>query len=669
MAEQHGAVRWERDRDGITVVVLDDPGRTSNMVNARHYDGLNACLDDLEARRATLRGVIVTSAKHSFFSGQDVDFGEIPPQEMAGLYGLLVPVRDQLRRLETLGRPVAAALTGSALGGGLEIGLACHYRVGLDAPGVFWGLAETGMGLMPGGGGVVRATRMFGVAAVVERIVGPGPVYRPAEALRAGLVDELAPSREEVIARARAWIARQPAADDGGPARQRWEQPGYVIPGRPPGTPRFDAEVRALAATLDALPGSAFTPAPRAVLTAAAESVRLDADAAFQAETRHFLDLLETPARANMSKAFFFDAQSIANGAARPPGHPPWRPEQVAVLGGGTLATDIADRCARVGHSVRRNATGDCDLVIHADGDDGSGAGADTGAGRMVIGGVEVGLRLFVPTGRPPLLTVFFEDESAPLVEIACPDGTPDSVVAQAFDVAAGLGIPMVVRGTRTSFVDRLRRALRAEIDALLAEGVDPHTVQRARAYAGFTDASPVAPPAPDAPAPSAPHPVRPHPEARTPDAPRAGTAEPGCPLDELAERLLMAGAVGARRAMADGIVMAEADANLGSLLGAGFPSWTGGVVQYAASRPGGPAAFTTRTAELADRHGERFRLPGSPMPVAALAPVAAPAEATTPAEATATVTAPASALSPDASTAAVTAPAPDARPTPDRNA
>jgi 3-hydroxyacyl-CoA dehydrogenase/enoyl-CoA hydratase/3-hydroxybutyryl-CoA epimerase len=135
-----------------------------------------------------------------------------------------VPLRDQARRLEALGRPVAAALNGSALGGGFEIALACHYRVGPADPAVIWALAETGMGIMPGGGGVVRTTRMVGIAAAVLDVIGPGTVFHPAQAHAAGLVDELA---DDVVAAARAWVLAQPE----GRFVQRWERPGYAIPG------------------------------------------------------------------------------------------------------------------------------------------------------------------------------------------------------------------------------------------------------------------------------------------------------------------------------------------------------------------------------------------------------------------------------------------------------
>jgi enoyl-CoA hydratase/carnithine racemase len=289
--QQYGSARWSWDDGGVVTVTLDDPGRTANMLNRRHYDGLGACLDDLTRQLGRLRGVVLTSAKRSFIAGPDFEPGEITADEAAGTYDLLTPLRDQARRLETLGRPVAAALNGSALGGGFELALACHYRVGPDDPSVVWALAETGMGILPGGGGTVRATRMFGIAATVLEIVGPGTAYHPAQALAAGLVDELA---GDVVAAARAWVLAQPP----GHFQQRWERPGYRIPGgavEPPGVAEQvsrrsqGSPVRALAAVRQV-----------AVRTAAAPL-----EEAFEIETAACRELLSAPEIPDLAHLFF----------------------------------------------------------------------------------------------------------------------------------------------------------------------------------------------------------------------------------------------------------------------------------------------------------------------------------------------------------------------------
>ncbi|MEU4240464.1 enoyl-CoA hydratase-related protein [Actinoplanes sp. NPDC026619] len=289
--QQLGSARWMWDADGVVTVTLDDPGRAANMLNRRHHDGLAACLDDLSGRLDQLRGVVLTSAKRSFIAGPEFVPGEITPDEAAETYGLLVPLRDQARRLETLGRPVAAALNGSALGGGFELALACHHRVGPRDPSVVWALAETGMGIMPGGGGVVRVTRMAGIAATVLDIVGPGTTFHPAQALVAGLVDDLA---DDVVAAARAWVLAQPA----GPFTQRWERPGYRIPGGAEEPPGLADEVRRRSA------GSPVR-ALAAVLDVAVRSAAAPIDDAFEIETAAFRPLLSAPEFPALSHLFY----------------------------------------------------------------------------------------------------------------------------------------------------------------------------------------------------------------------------------------------------------------------------------------------------------------------------------------------------------------------------
>ncbi|MBV9921247.1 MAG: enoyl-CoA hydratase/isomerase family protein, partial [Pseudonocardia sp.] len=153
------SVTWAKDSDGIAVVTLDDPGRSANTMNDRYVAAMGKVVDELAAD-PSLVGVIVTSAKKTFFAGGDLDsLSQAGPDAASQVLAKVTEVKAQLRKLETLGKPVVAAMNGTALGGGLEIGLACHHRIGLDAPGVVYGLPEVTLGLLPGGGGVTRITR------------------------------------------------------------------------------------------------------------------------------------------------------------------------------------------------------------------------------------------------------------------------------------------------------------------------------------------------------------------------------------------------------------------------------------------------------------------------------------------------------------------------------
>ena len=242
------AVRWERgagDLDGIAVVVLDDPARSANTMNEAYLAGMEEVLDGLAAAKADLRGVIVTSAKKTFFAGGDLEtLIRYGPDDAAAVFDHVTRIKGQLRRLETLGLPVVAAVTGTALGGGLEIALACHHRIGLDAPGVVYGLPEVTLGLLPGAGGVTRITRMLGIADGFMKVLGQGQRHKPAAALEIGIVDELVTSREEALARARTWIeehvdrARRRPGNPGTAPATRSPAARRRPPSSPPSCPR-----------------------------------------------------------------------------------------------------------------------------------------------------------------------------------------------------------------------------------------------------------------------------------------------------------------------------------------------------------------------------------------------------------------------------------------------
>lgn len=223
-------IGWEQDTDGIVTLVLDDPGQSANTMNAAFADSLDAVLDRLETEIASVRGVIITSAKKTFFAGGDLrDLIRATPDTAEQVFAGSMRIKRCLRRLETLGKPVVAAINGAALGGGYEIALACHHRIALDAPGTKVGCPEVTLGLLPGGGGVVRTVRLLGIADALLKVLLQGRQYAPRRAQEAGLVHEVAADREDLLARARAFIHANPEA------RQPWDAPGYKIPG---GTPR-----------------------------------------------------------------------------------------------------------------------------------------------------------------------------------------------------------------------------------------------------------------------------------------------------------------------------------------------------------------------------------------------------------------------------------------------
>ncbi len=155
---------WESDEAGIVTLTMDDPTAPVNTLNEIFIESLQATIERLEAEKDKINGVVLTSAKKTFFAGADLK-GVIQTtrEDAARWTAESEKLKELFRRLETLGRPVVAALNGAALGGGLELALACHHRVALDAKGMKVGFPEVSLGLLPGGGGVVRTVRMFGI--------------------------------------------------------------------------------------------------------------------------------------------------------------------------------------------------------------------------------------------------------------------------------------------------------------------------------------------------------------------------------------------------------------------------------------------------------------------------------------------------------------------------
>lgn len=167
--------RWDKDADNVVTLTMDDPGGSANTLNDTFITSLEATLDRLDAEKDDIAGVVLTSAKKTFFAGADLNqIIQATPEDAERLEAEIARVKAAFRRLETLGIPVAAAINGAALGGGLEIALSCHHRVALDVRGSEIGLPEVTLGLLPGAGGVVRTTRMFGLQKALMEVLLQG---------------------------------------------------------------------------------------------------------------------------------------------------------------------------------------------------------------------------------------------------------------------------------------------------------------------------------------------------------------------------------------------------------------------------------------------------------------------------------------------------------------
>ena len=246
--------------NGVVVLTFDDPTQSVNTMTAAWAESFRSALDALAEEKP--RGVVLTSAKKSFFAGGDLnDLLATGPEQAQELADFADTAKADLRRLETLGVPVVAALNGSALGGGLEIALATHHRVAVDEPSLRVGLPEVTLGLLPGGGGVIRTVRLLGLEKALDTVLLPGTAFTASKALELGLVDEVVASAADLVPAAVAWIEANPEA------KQPWDA-GAPVPGGTAYTPSIEAMLPLRAAALTAAAKGAPNPARRIALWA-----------------------------------------------------------------------------------------------------------------------------------------------------------------------------------------------------------------------------------------------------------------------------------------------------------------------------------------------------------------------------------------------------------------
>jgi 3-hydroxyacyl-CoA dehydrogenase/enoyl-CoA hydratase/3-hydroxybutyryl-CoA epimerase len=343
-AGTHTHIRYEKGADGIVLLALDLPG-AANVMSAAYRTAMEAAVTRLEAEREDIAGVVITSAKKSFFAGADLtELVQVTRDQAEEFFATVTRVKAQMRRLERLGRPVVAAINGSALGGGLELALACHYRLCLDAPSVRLGLPEVTLGLLPGGGGATRSVRLMGVQAALP-LLTEGKRLRPAKALAAGWIDELADSPDDLLAKARAWVLAHPDAV------QPWDVPGHRVPDLKPLDPDSYSLLAAAPAFSYAKTHGCY-PAVDAAIACAVEGALVDFDTALEIESRYLTELASGQVAKNMITAFWFQVNEINAGGSRPKDPPRRQTRRVGVLGAGMMGAGIAHVSAQAGIEV-----------------------------------------------------------------------------------------------------------------------------------------------------------------------------------------------------------------------------------------------------------------------------------------------------------------------------
>jgi len=337
-----GIIRYEKDEQNIVTLLLDMPGRPVNVLNDEFTDEFAAAIDRLAAEQP-LAGVIIASAKKTFIAGAEIDwlFKQRDPEV---LFRKIERGKALFRKLETMGVPVVAAINGAALGGGFEVALACHHRVAISDPKTKIGLPEVTLGMLPGGGGVTRVTRMLGLQAAFPYL-SEGTQVDPQKARDGGLVDELAVDREDMLARARAWILANPEAV------QPWDKQSYRMPGGSPTNPNV-AQMLAIAPAMLRKKTYCNYPAAEGIISAMAEGAQVDFHTASRIESRYFAHVATGQVAKNMITAFWYQLNEINGGGSRPAGIEPVDTKKVGVLGAGLMGHGIAYVTARAGMEV-----------------------------------------------------------------------------------------------------------------------------------------------------------------------------------------------------------------------------------------------------------------------------------------------------------------------------
>ncbi|WP_448579134.1 3-hydroxyacyl-CoA dehydrogenase NAD-binding domain-containing protein [Thermaurantiacus sp.] len=531
------------DSDGILTLTIDCPGLSMNVINEGLTRDLSAAIERIRTD-AAVKGAVITSGKPSgFVAGADLKgmnfsgggTGEGPKKsKAAAIYEASFGLNAMLRALETCGKPVAAAVNGLALGGGLEIVLACHHRVVADDPKIQLGLPEVLVGLLPGAGGTQRLPRLMGAQNALMYIL-QGKNMSPQEALGFGVVQELAP-RDEVVARAKAWVKANPGAHT-----QPWDRKDFKFPGGAGHMNPAYAQTFMAGTAMAHKQSMGNLNQVKAILSAVYEGCQLPMDTAIRVESKYFARVAADPQAGNMIRSLFVSKQAAEKGARRPASEPPAKTKKLGMLGAGLMGAGIAMVSAQAGIEVvlldrdmesaekgkryteerlkkrRMDATkmaeilgrihpttdyadlAGCDLMIEAVFEDRAIKADVTRATEAVVGADTIfgsNTSTLPITGLAEAWTkpenfigihFFSPVEKMPLVEIIVGKKTGPRAIAKALDYVAQIRkTPIVVNDSRGFYTSRCFGTFVQEGLALLGEGVKPALIENVARQMGM---------------------------------------------------------------------------------------------------------------------------------------------------------------------------------------
>lgn len=524
--------------NGIATLTFDEPDSPVNTLCLQWQDDLSEVTAQVLKDKDAISGVILASAKSTFFAGADLKaVMRMLPSDATRAYAEVERMKHNLRTLETLGKPVVICLNGTALGGGWELALVGHHRVAVDDNRTQFGLPEVTLGLLPGAGGVTKMTRHLGLMGAQPYLV-EGKLFGPREALALGLVHELVTDAGELRAKALAWIAANPTA------QHPWDAKDYKIPGGTPANPQIAAVLSVAPAMLKKQTRGLY-PAPEAILACMVEGALVDIETALRIESRYLARLLTGPNAKAMINTFFFNMNAVKSGQSRPKGIPRFKPTKVGILGAGmmgagiayaqaskgiaTVLKDISQDKANAGKAYSLKVTqsrvdagrmsaenqaallsritatdqmtglAGCDLIIEAvfESRDLKAKVTQEAEPLLAPGGFYASNTSTLPisslaaaSARPEKfigIHFFSPVDKMKLVEIIRGQQTDDETVARAFDYVQALGkIPIVVNDSRGFYTSRTFGTFVMEGAAMLGEGIPAAAIENAGIQAGM---------------------------------------------------------------------------------------------------------------------------------------------------------------------------------------
>ena len=526
------------DDDNIVILTIQQ-SRKMNVLDEHFSNDLEKIAQSFIEDKDS-KGLIITSDKDTFIVGADIDqFANIQSPKQA--FDFVEHFKKVLRSLETCGKPVVAALTGTALGGGLEVALGCHYRIAVDQPKAKYGLPEVKLGLLPGGGGTQRLMRLIGMQNAVE-LMTQGTDMTTQAAHQLGIIDAVVTDKTSLIEQAKQWIHEHPTA------QQPWDAKGFKIPQGNALTPQ-NAQMLSIAPAMANQKSHGNYPAITHILSCVFEGSLVDIDTGLQLESRYFVACAMSQVSKNMIGTLWHQLNSINKGQSRPKSIPPYQTKKVGVLGAGMMGAGIAYVSAKAGIEVvlldtslenaekgkaysanlldkaiakgrsndsKKQALLDkiktttdyadlvgCDLVIEAVFEDRDIKAKCTQQTEAVIASEAVFASntstlpitgLAQASQRPKQfigLHFFSPVDKMPLVEIIMGEQTDDDTLAKAFDYVLQIGkTPIVVNDSRGFYTSRVFATYITEGSAMLSEGVHPRLIE----VAGIKSGMPVGP-------------------------------------------------------------------------------------------------------------------------------------------------------------------------------